>query len=80
MGQVIYVDFRRGRPTLREARQQLGSDFKKALLEWSLEHLEQTIAGSWMSGASDAYQEVLRFRLNREMPEGELAPVLLLAA
>lgn len=83
MSNVIVVDFRRGRMTLKEAKTLLGGTyFKKALLEWSIEELERTANHSeaCLSGADAAYEAVLRHRLARSADPRPVAPVIKLAA
>lgn len=58
-------------PKLKEVRKFLGGGFfRKALLEWSIEELKQTInhPESWLMDADLNYTAILRFRLDRLNP------------
>jgi len=82
MGDLIRVNFRRGRLTLLQAKEFLGHNyFNQALSKWSLQTLEQAInhPEAVLSGASDAYEVIYRHRLSRSITVVP-APVILLRA
>ena len=80
MSNVIRVDFKKGRYSLKRAREFLGSRFfREALFEWSLDELRATAnhPEAWLTEAADAYEVILYFRISREC--GKPCPVLRIA-
>lgn len=80
MSNVIRVDFKRDRYSLKRAREFLGSRFfREALYVWSLDELRATAnhPEAWLTEAEDAYNAILRFRISREC--GKACPVLKIA-
>lgn len=72
MGEVIYVNFRKPKYSLQQARQFLGSGyFRKALYEWSIEELESTVnhPEAFLTDAHEAYNAILEYRLEKDYLE-----------
>lgn len=79
---IIYVDFRKNKYPLKQAREFLGGGyFRKALMEWSIKELERSSnAGeACLTDAGLAYNAILEFR-KRRANLGEPCEVIKIAA
>jgi hypothetical protein len=62
---------------MKEARQYLGSGFfRKALFDWTIDELERTMAGSWLTDAELAYGAILHWRKGQEENLHPLAQII----